>query len=687
MSALFAIDSGPIAVIRATYQKIRGRHPRRRIDSADIRAEHPNPISQSHGSYRADIDGLRGLAVAAVILYHAFPALAPGGFFGVDIFFVISGYLITGIIRQQTVNNRFSISDFYARRIRRIFPALILVVTVTFAIGWFLLPLHEMQLLGTNIAGGALFAQNFILLGQVGYFDVAADKKPLLHLWSLGIEEQYYVVWPLVLLSIRRWKLNGLAVVAALAAASFILCLMVGPRAPDYAFYLPFTRAWELLVGSALALWHDGRLVSFTQDEPRTRRAPDIAAWCGLIAILIGFGAYRRGMLDPGWFTLMPVLGAAVLIGSGGSLLHRHLFASRPMVFVGLVSYPLYLWHFPLMAYARIYLVDGVGVGYMLAILAISGVLAWLTYVLIERPLRFGNTHVRLKVGGLVTAMIALGAIGVMADRTQGLPIRVPASIRPFMLTNDESMAAMRSGKCLLLPNQGGERFAPECAGSGRRPLVLIWGDSYAASLYPGLRHFASERGFDLAQFTASACPPLVGFVNPERPFCKPINDYVHEQISTLHPDVVIFFSTWSYYREQDEFRRDLERSVSLIKPLTKKIVVLGPIASWLGDGLPANILDYYHQSGNAAILPERTWYRSNNNWTSAAEANVEPAAKALGVEYISLRRTLCNDDGCLARIGPSGSDLITFDNGHLTPVGATFLAGQMIDRILDISR
>ncbi|WP_139017344.1 acyltransferase family protein [Bradyrhizobium sp. STM 3809] len=630
--------------------------------------------------YRADIDGLRALAVLAVLVYHAFPAALPGGFFGVDVFFVISGYLITSLIRLQISQQRFNIADFYARRIRRIFPALVLVIATTFTLGWFLLPLHEMQSLGTNIAASVVFLQNFVLLGQVGYFDIAAEKKPLLHLWSLGIEEQYYVVWPLVLLLVRRWKMNGLIVATVFGAASFVLCLIVGTRAPDYAFYLPFTRAWELLAGSALAVWHGDRTPGLPEADSRLRRASDLAAWCGFIGILISFGIYQPGFSHPGWFTLLPVVGAAVLIAGRGSLIHR-LLVTPPMVFLGLISYPLYLWHFPLMAYARIHFVDSVPVGYMLAILLVSGLLAWLTYAAVERPLRFGNRNVRLKVGGLATAMIALALVGVAADLTHGLPIRIPAKIRPFMLTNEDSLAAMRSGKCLLLPDQGPEQFAPECTGNGDRPLVVIWGDSYAAALSPGLRHFAPARNFDLAQFTASACPPLIDYVNPERPFCKSINDDVLRRLSTLQPDVVIFHSTWSYHRQVDDFRRDLRRSVALVKPLTKKIVVIGPVASWLGDGLPANILDYYYQSGNFALLPERTWFRSNENWTSAAEAMVESEATALGLDYISAHRLLCNEAGCLTRIGP---ELVTFDNGHFTPAGSTYLVGKSIDRILE---
>jgi peptidoglycan/LPS O-acetylase OafA/YrhL len=205
--------------------------------------------------YRPDIDGLRAIAVLVVVGYHAFPGRIPGGYIGVDIFFVISGYLITDIIFRKMLAGSFTIIDFYERRVRRIFPALILVTAVTFAIGWFYLPPRDLQSLGTNIAGGAVFIQNIVLLGQVGYFDLAAARKPLLHLWSLGIEEQYYIAWPLILLAVRRWRLNAVTFTIVLVIASFWLDLAILKKNVDLAFYLPFTRAWELLIGSALSIW------------------------------------------------------------------------------------------------------------------------------------------------------------------------------------------------------------------------------------------------------------------------------------------------------------------------------------------------------------------------------------------------------------------------------------------------
>ncbi|MGJ5019262.1 acyltransferase family protein [Bradyrhizobium oligotrophicum] len=628
--------------------------------------------------YRADIDGLRAIAVLPVLFYHAFPAAVPGGFYGVDIFFVISGYLITGIIHKQMLSNRFSIADFYARRIRRIFPALITVVLVTFLIAWFFLPPRELKSLGTNIAGGAVFIQNFVLLGQVGYFDLAADKKPLLHLWSLAIEEQYYIVWPLLLMLIGSWRRRSLAITVALAAASFVACLIVQPRAPEYAFYLPVTRAWELLVGSGLALWVNGRSAEAGPrpliDVPLVR---ELVALAAMLAIVFAFWRYGRLTPHPGVHTLLPVLGAAALIATSGTLVHRYVLSSTPAVFVGLISYPLYLWHYPLMAYARIQFIDAVPVWVMLAIIVASMVLAWATYRFIERPIRFGRRLVPLKVGGLVGGMVALGIVGVVADRTNGLPSRIPAELRGFMLDGSETARFWRADKCLLKPDQSASEFSPDCAGTGRHPLILVWGDSYAASLYPGLAHFGAERGFEVAEYTASACPPLLGFVHPERRFCKGANDFVIQKVAELKPDLVLFYSTWSY--GPDDLRNGLDRTVAALKELNvPKIVLLGPPATWLGESLPANVLDYYFRTHS--LLPARTKFRSNDNWTRALDEFLEAQAQRVGIQYISARRMMCNDDGCLARIGADGSDLTAYDSGHLTYPGSLFIARQALE-------
>jgi peptidoglycan/LPS O-acetylase OafA/YrhL len=637
-------------------------------------------FEQAHATplrYREDIDGLRAVAVLPVLLYHAFPKLVPGGFIGVDIFFVISGFLITGIIHQQMLAGSFSIADFYARRIRRIFPALVTVVLVTFVIGWYALPPRDLKSLGTNIAGGAVFVQNFVLLGQVSYFDLAADKKPLLHLWSLGIEEQYYIVWPLLLLLISRWRLPILAVAAALAVASFVACIIVQARAPEYAFYLPLTRAWELLVGSGLALWLNGKTVAPAElAGTRFRAFREIVGLCALLAILVALWRFSPRTPFPSYSTLVPVLAAAALIATSNTLVHRYVLSNHGVVFVGLISYPLYLWHYPLMAYARIHFADAVPVPVMLGILLASVLLAWLTYQFIERPIRFGKQHGAYKIGALLSGMVALGAVGLVAEETNGLPMRIPESLRGFMLDGSETAQYWRADKCLLTPDQSASHFSPECAGSGRHPLVVVWGDSYAASLYPGLAHFGAQRGFDVAEYTASACPPLKGFVHTERRFCKGANDFVLQRLAELKPEAVIFYSTWSY--GADDLRTGLEATVAQLKALNiPKIVLLGPPATWLGEGLPANVLDYYFQ--HHALLPARTKYRSNDAWTQGLDRFLEEQAKSLGINYVSARRIMCNDDGCLARIGPNGADLTAYDSGHFTHAASIMLAEQIL--------
>jgi peptidoglycan/LPS O-acetylase OafA/YrhL len=637
-------------------------------------------FEQAHATplrYREDIDGLRAVAVLPVLLYHAFPKLVPGGFIGVDIFFVISGFLITGIIHQQTLRGSFSIANFYARRIRRIFPALVTVVLVTFMIGWYVLPPRDLKSLGTNIAGGAVFVQNFVLLGQVSYFDVAADKKPLLHLWSLGIEEQYYIVWPLLLLLIRRWRLRVLAVTAALAVVSFVACVIVQARAPEYAFYLPVTRAWELLVGSGLALWLNGKTAAFAEVTGKTVRAfREIVGLCALLAILVALWRFSPKTPFPSYSTLVPVLATAALIGTSNTLVHRYVLSSPGAVFIGLISYPLYLWHYPPMAYARIHFADAVPVPVMLGILLASVLLSWLTYQFIERPIRFGKQHAGYKIGALLGGMVALGAIGLVADQTSGLPMRIPESLRGFMLDGSETAQYWRADKCLLTPDQSASYFSPECAGTGRHPLVVVWGDSYAASLYPGLAHFGAQRGFDVAEYAASACPPLKDFVHPERRFCKGANDFVLQRLAELKPEAVILYSTWSY--GADDLRVGLEKTVAQLRALNiPKIVLLGPPATWLGEGLPANVLDYYFQ--RHALLPERTKYRSNDAWTQGPDRFLEDQAKSTGIDYVSARRIMCNDDGCLARIGPNGADLTAYDSGHFSHAASLMMAEQVL--------
>jgi peptidoglycan/LPS O-acetylase OafA/YrhL len=666
------------------------------------------PTASSH--YRPDIDGLRAIAIIAVVAYHGFPTWIHGGFVGVDIFFVISGYLITGVIFGHVLADDFSILDFYQRRIRRIFPALLLVTFVVFLLGWFVLAPREFESLGTNIAGGALFVQNFVLLGQVGYFDIEAAKKPLLHLWSLGIEEQYYIAWPLLLLLFRRQRWDAAGLTIALTIISFCLGLLVFQKSPDFAFYLPFTRAWELLVGSTISIfllatkhsvwihWADSRfriLAAYAEGHlqklaqrlgapPREDLLRETFAVIALAAVTFAVLRYKPHTPYPGSAAVISVAGTAVLILTAGAAVNRFFLSSRPMVFIGLISYPLYLWHFPLMAYARIASEDAVPYSTMTAIVAVSFVLAWLTYQFVERPIRFGKRFRRVKITALVAGMASVGALGLIVIALRGVPSRVPEDLRKFVATSAPTSSDWRVGRCMLLPEQKAEDFSG-CDGEGPRPRLFLWGDSFAAALYPGLQHYSHSSGYSISQYASSACPPLSGYRSVTRPYCKSINDYVLTRIAEEQPDIVILHCKWLQYDENGDLQKGLDETIPKLKALNvKSIVLIGPMPTWYGNGLPENVLDYYYHNG-LSLLPERTKYRSMDVVTGVLNERFRAQAEKLGIKFISARDVMCNDDGCLARIGENGSDLTAFDVGHMTIAGSIFMAQAIRDQLLEM--
>lgn len=649
---------------------------------------------------------MRAIAVILVLIYHALPHRLPGGFIGVDIFFVISGYLITKIIFGELGRHDFSLARFYQRRVRRILPALIAMTLSVVALGWYILPPIEFESLGTSVAGGAVFFQNLVLLGQVGYFDIAAEKKPLLHLWSLGIEEQYYLVWPLVVMGVQRLRLNAITLTMLLAASSFVAAILLVKSKPDAVFYLPFTRAWELFAGATLAIWAayamerpiscaisvGARKVASTLEHflqnlmwasdvrPRGYLLQDVFAILALTAIGVAAFKYHPGIPYPGYAALAPVGAAVVLISTDRSVINRIVLALRPVVYVGLISYPLYLWHYPLLAFLRTVWIDP-SPQVLLLTVAASVALASLTYHFIERPLRrpeFGDAGRTL---ALLGAMAAVGCLGAVVALNQGLPSRIPAEVRAFLDEGGKSAARWRSGRCLMGPEQSAADFASECRGNGKRPLVFLWGDSYAASLYPGLSEAVAAKGGSVAEFTASACPALIDYVNGERRFCKPINDRVLETAFELRPDIIILYSTWSY--SDQDLDKGLKKTVALLRAKQiNNIIVLGPPATWKGSGLSANLIDYYYGDGAHSLIPIRTFYRSNDEWTSRLDSILEADTAANGAKYISLRNIMCNRDGCLARVGPDGSQLMAFDTGHLTTAGSRYITDAIVPLI-----
>ena len=363
----------------------------------------------SHPKYRPDIDGLRAIAVLSVVAFHAFPSWVKGGFIGVDVFFVISGYLISTIIFENLDKGTFSFYEFYSRRIRRIFPALLLVLIACFAFGWFALLADEYKQLGKHIAAGAGFLSNFILWNEAGYFDNSAETKPLLHLWSLGIEEQFYIVWPLLLWFAWKRKFNLLSITVVVVVASFILNLKGVKQDMVATFYSPQTRFWELLSGSFLAwftlykkdaftgikskidVWLS-RIVCSEKQDNDGRTLSNVISFVGLFLLLYGFWRINKELSYPGKWALVPVLGAVLIITAGSKAwVNRTILSNKLAVWFGLISFPLYLWHWPILSFARIVESEVPSRNIRIAAVVLSIALAWLTYKLVERPIRFGN--------------------------------------------------------------------------------------------------------------------------------------------------------------------------------------------------------------------------------------------------------------------------------------------------------
>jgi peptidoglycan/LPS O-acetylase OafA/YrhL len=509
--------------------------------------------------YRPDVDGLRAVAVTWVLVFHFLPGALPGGFVGVDVFFVISGYLITKILLAEIDGRRFSLWAFYQRRVRRIFPALLLVVFASVAAGWYLLFDDEFQRLCDNAVAGLLSLGNVSNWRSTGYFDTASDLMPLLHLWSLGVEEQYYLVWPLILVSgsaaSLRWpKLRLWYLVLGVVALSFALNVAWVHTRPSTVFYLPFTRVWELGVGGLLACFRTERKAKRTAHGAILANGLSLLA---LLALIVAGTCIDTRQPFPGFLALVPVFGTATLIAVGPrAWLNRNLLGASPLVKLGLISYPLYLWHWPLLSFARILQPEEPSPLLLLGLLASALVLAWLTYRFVEIPIRT-RAH-----GPRVTSW-TLGATAVLAVfgaacATSVIPARVRPTT-PFVqreLAQDRALRhAIKEEPCapgITVP----ERLAPFCTSMEGVPggqTVVLWGDSHARAFSPVIFEIGRKRGLRVVLITHAACAPLLGVRtnDPDAdPACRELGlaEDVIRTVATLEPSQIYLGARWGVY-------------------------------------------------------------------------------------------------------------------------------------------
>ena len=628
-------------------------------------------LKKSTPHYRADIDGLRGIAVLLVFAYHLGTARCRGGFVGVDVFFVISGYLIGSIILSEIAASKFSLLSFYERRIRRIFPALFVVLCAScwFAYRYFL-PVESKDF-AKSLLAATLSASNIFFLHQSGYFDSPAVMKPLLHTWSLAVEEQFYIFLPLFLMAIRRCSPSKKRWLIALAASvSFVVSAIGAFRTREATFYLAHTRAWELLLGTLVAMDLFPRISSLWRN---------VAAFSGLALIFSAGYSFNAATAFPGASALMPCVGAALIIAAGrsGPSLVGQALSFSPLVFVGMISYSLYLWHWPLIVFQGVggLLVRGVSPKMAkVAVLAVSLVIATLSWMFVEQPFRgrrfaISQATIFRFAAALAAVLLALGSSILL---TNGLPSRYPVEavkVAAFLESSDPATEAQyRVGSCFLTSRDAYKQFDPSvCL---RRDLhkrnYLLIGDSHAAQLWYGLSSVFRE--VNIMQATASGCKPSLEQNIGADEKCLQLMHYVFCDYLPTHPvDTLLIAARWD--------RGDLERlprTIATVKQQGSEVVLFGPIVQY-DSALPRLLALSIKQKNPEIPADHRIAYYERLDADMA-----RLAATQFGVRYISYYKLLCQQRACL-EYAEQGIPLQS-DYGHLTGGGSMLMATRIRD-------
>ncbi|CEG57213.1 acyltransferase family protein [Legionella fallonii] len=508
-------------------------------------------------NYRKDIDGIRAIAVLAVVLFHAFPKAIPGGFIGVDVFFVLSGFLISTIIFQQIAEKQFRWTTFYIKRINRLFPALIIILLCALLGGYFLLFADEYQNLSKHILGSTFFLNNFLLWKEAGYFDVTNEFKPLLHLWSLGIEEQFYLIWPLFILLLWNKKLNPMMAIILIVFFSFLINLLGAPHHGVAAFYLPLSRFWELGLGGAVAYATSFYAVFFQKITDINKNYSillNLLSLLSLVSLVFAVFYFKSTFIYPGWAALLPTFCTAILLCTKTSWVNRNLLTKSFLTGIGIISYPLYLWHWELFSFAHIILSGTLPHALTLILLILSFCLAWLTYFFVEKPIRFsvkGKKYATLSAHISALLLLGLGGTSFMIYMSNGLESRVLAQTQKKL---NADIVHFERYKTATYPCEITNKEAKSldwCIQTREGvPNKVIWGDSHADHLLPGfLRHDPKNNWLLLGQ---SSCPPLMGtlgFWIGFKDTCAKTNEIVLETILTTPSiDTVVLASLGPFY-------------------------------------------------------------------------------------------------------------------------------------------
>ncbi len=580
--------------------------------------------------YRGDIDGLRAIAVLAVVLYH-FGLPIGGGFVGVDVFFVISGFLIGGILwREYDATGRIGLGNFYLRRFRRLAPAFFVMILVVTAVAWVLLLPFEFREYGKAVIAATVYLSNVLFFREAGYFDTASEDKPLLHTWSLAVEEQFYIFLPLAMILLARWRWGLIGTLVACWAASLAACVLITPSSPTAAFYLFPFRAWEMLSGVLLAVWGH-------QTGSRWRGHPALSS-VGLVMVGASIWFIPAGPLFPGLLAIPPVLGTVLLLSSGtGANSVNRLLTYPGLRFFGLISYSLYLWHWPVYTLSD-YLRGGhVGILESLCWLALSVGLAWLSWRFVEQPVRHARAlRGRTVLGATVMASGTALAVGGLLYVKDGLPDRFGPEARVHIDASGDFLQDW--SRCYIaddLPLDGLE-VCP--IGPDGPPKVLVWGDSHVRAMKEGLDVAAHEADVPGIILWRAGCPPLFDIRKVERAAtpaqdaaCTRANVQIRQGLGRLDTlETVLLIGRWGYYATGAGQGFNAHDRIAL-HPTAKPVSTTMPQAQLLAEAARATVETLTTDIGRVFVLrqpPEIPMYFSRIAAREAAHAGM-PLAPA----------------------------------------------------------
>lgn len=618
--------------------------------------------------YRREIDGLRALAVLPVILFHAGFTAFSGGFVGVDIFFVISGYLITSIILLEKEAGNFSLVNFYERRARRILPALFFVMFACLPFAWLWLLPSDMKDFSKSVRDVSIFMSNILFYRQSGYFDTASQLKPLLHTWSLAVEEQYYLFFPILMLALWRFGRKLIPyLLLIIAAASLIYSQYIVETDPSAAFFLLPSRLWELMTGSLLAYLVINKHIGLGGNQ--------FASIVGLMLILYAVFFFSSTSFNS-LYLLIPIIGAALIIAyATANTLVGRLLGNGLFVGVGLISYSVYLWHQPLFVFVRHKNIAEPSTLLMAVLVIATLALAYVSWRFVETPFRNKQGSNRNQIFALSALFTILFlTFGILGKFTNGYENRLSEDQRKInSFEAYDFKGDYKYHDCFLTDEQSYTEFKDICRVGANTQSVLLWGDSHAAALSFGLRNELPN----LIQYTAGGCPPIKDAVVTLRPLCKKINDYVMQEIQRIKPHQIFLHANWPIYSQLDPVR-NIKKTIDYIRRVSPntKIIIIGAVPQW-APSLPNLML----RKGISLNTVQHLKNPTLNNLRIVDRA-FEAFSEKEGVSFFSALSAFCLNDNC--QITTSYNDKLmptAWDYGHLTTGGSVLLAKKLLEK------